>query len=422
MKNKNLFWIFALNAMVYWLQDFEGLPGYCLFNHFKTDLHWTQEKVQFVTALLALAWIPKILWGFLIDNYRTKKFWIAITLIVDFVTILCLGIYSLPLIVLLTLIFFNNTDSAIRDVTADAIMCKEGKKYNLTGKIQSCQWITITLSGIVTSLLGGYLADHYDYRIGFLLVLPFYFICVLPLLMYKESKKPSKEECCGNCKFILECAGNENNICDGYGERYIKKTFIDIIKPYKELFKNKSFLLLSLFIFLYKFSPGFGTALTYIQINNFKWSYSLLGRLDAISMIMAIFGYLIYGKISEKINIKKWLIISVWVGALSTLLYLYFTPISSIAYRVLFSGIGAFFQLLLLDLMAKKTIRGLEAATFAFFCGINNLANTASGLIGAWFLHIMNLNYLIIISALFGFVCLSVINKVNFNKEGTDVS
>lgn len=417
INNKNLFWIIALNSIIYWLQDFKGLPGLSLFKHFKEDLHWSPEKLMLVTSLLGLAWIPKILWGVMIDNYFSKKMWIAFTLIVDFLTVLFLGLWTLPLVVLLTLIFFHNTDSAIRDVAADSIMCIEGKKRNLTGKIQSCQWIALALSAMVTSLLGGYIADHYSYQVGFLLVIPFYLICVIPLLMYKETKKSSVEESCISCKFILECSGDENNICDGYQERYIQKSFKDKLKPYKELFKNKSFLWTSLFIFLYVLAPGFGTPLMFIQRDTFKWSFSFMGMLGVFTSIAGIIGYLIYGKISQKINIKKWMIASVFIGATTTLFYLYFTPTSAIIYGILFSLIGAGFSLLKLDFMAKKTIRGLEAATFAFFCGINNLGGTLSNLTGAWLLQLVGLKMLIIISALFGFICLLVINKINFKEE-----
>jgi len=412
MKIKNIFWIFALNACVYWLQDFEGLPGLSLFKHFKEDLHWSPEKLMMISSLLALAWIPKILWGFFVDNYLSKRTWIAITLIIDMLTVLFLGLWSLPLVVLLTLIFFNNTESAIRDVTADAIMCIEGKRHNLTGKIQSCQWTSLTVCSIVTSLLGGYIADHYSYQIGFLLIIPFYLLCVVPLLMYKEVKPETCEQKCGNCEHNDVCDLSKYNVCSDYKEYRENTSFIEKLKPYKQLFTNKTFLWIGVFILLYNFSPGFGVPLQYIERDQFKWSFQFMGMLGAICSVASIMGYLIYGKISEHINIRKWIIGSVFLGATTTLAYLYFTPVSAIVYGIVFSIVGAFLQLIMLDFMARKTIKGLEATTFACLCGITNLGGMLSNFAGAGLLHIVGLKWLIIVSAITSFACLTIVRKI----------
>lgn len=380
---KNLFWIYALNSLVYWIQDFEGLPGLSLFKYFKENLNWSPEKLMIVSSLLGLAWIPKILWGILIDNYLSKKTWIVITLIIDSLTVLFLGIWSLPLVIVLTLIFFNNSDSAIRDVATDAIMCVEGKKHNITGKIQSVQWISITASSILTSFLGGYIADHYDYRIGFLLILPFYLLCIIPLINYKENKSTRT-----------------------------KNNFILKIKNYILIFKNKNYLWVCLFILLYNFSPSFGTSLVYIERDVFKWSYQFKGILGAIGSISAIIGFICYAKISSKINPKKWLFAGILIGTFITLCYLYYTPISAIVYSIVFSFIGSFFRLISLDVMAKNSISKLEASSFALLCGVSNLGGFISLQSGAFLLPLLGLKKLIVVSAILGMLGLLVINKL----------
>lgn len=318
-------------------------------------------------------------------KYWPKKTWITISILIDIVTVLFLGIWSLPLVLLITMMFVNSTDSAIRDVAVDGIMCVEGKKRHITGKIQAIQWISITFAAIITGLAGGYIADHFDYRIGFLGLIPFYILMFVPIYFYKE-KTPKRKPV----------------------------QWTQILTPYKKILKHKSFLWACLFLFLYKFSPSFGTPLSYIQRDSFQWSYQFMGVLETIASILSIVGAFIYFKISKKINIKKWLYISVFLGALISLSYLYYTPITAVAYLALYSFIGMGIHLMILDWMAKSSINGLEATTFALLCGINNLsAGTASSFSGAFLYPIVGLSWLIILSAITSFMCLPIIKKLN---------
>jgi len=384
MKNK-LIWIYCVSALCYFIQGVEGLPSLSIFKYLKEVLLYPPEKIMILNSIIGLAWIPKIVWGILIDKFLTKKVWILFSLIIDILTVLFLGIWSLPLIIVITLMFLNSTNSAIRDVAVDGIMCVEGKKYKETGKIQSCQWVFITLAAIITGLLGGYLADHYSYQVAFLLLIPFYLLLLIPLYFYKEYKPKEK----------------------------IKKLF-----NYKKLLTNKSFLITCLFLFLYKFSPSFGTPLSYLERDSFKWSFQFMGVLSTISSVISIFGAILYWKLCKKINIKKWLYYSVFLGVITTLSYLYYTQITAIIYLIIYSLVGMFIHLIIMDWMAKSSVSGLEASTFALLCGINNFAaGTASSFCGAWLYPVLGLSPLIILSALTSFLCLPLINKLKINES-----
>jgi hypothetical protein len=115
---------------------------------------------------------------------------------------------------------------------------------------------------------------------------------------------------------------------------------------------------------------------------------------------------------SQRIKIKKWLYISVFLGAITTLSYLYYRPVTAVIYDVLYSLIGMFIFLMVMDFMARNTVPGLEATSFALLCSISNLALVASNLSGAFFLPLMGLKWLIILSSLTSFLCLFLINKI----------
>lgn len=384
--NKKLFWVFALSSAVYFNQGIESLPAQGLFYYLKETLNFSPQKIMFLGSITTIAWLVKPVIGYLIDNFFNKRFWIFAALILDIILVFFLGVLSLPIFLIVGMLIMNSTNAAFRDVSVDGIMCVEGKANNATGKIQSVQWISISAAGLISGILGGYIAHRWDYRAGFLCLIPFYFIA-LPITYFYKEPQESK------------------------GAYYQRSLGTDL----KKLFIDKKLLIVALFIFLYKFSPSFGTPLFFIQRDEFGWGKIWIGALGSIGMVFQILGALVYYKFSQRINIKKWLYISVFLGALTTLSYLYYTPVTAIIYDILYSLIGMFIFIMVLDFMARSTINGLEATSFAFLCSISNLALVASNLSGAALFPLIGLRWLIVISSLASFLCLLLINKIRLS-------
>ncbi|MDP2927644.1 MAG: MFS transporter [Candidatus Omnitrophota bacterium] len=380
MKNKKLFWIFALSSAVYFTQGIEGLPAQGLFYYLKETLNFSPEKIMLIGSLTTFAWLVKPLIGYLIDNLFSKRAWIFISLALDIIFVLFLGLMHLPLFILVALLIISSGNAAFRDVAVDGIMCVEGKKYQATGKIQSIQWISILIAGLFTGIGGAFIAQKWGYQVGFLCLVPIYLLVGLPAYFYQEEKTEKKHS----------------------------TLFTDL----KRLFSDKKILIIGLFIFLYKYSPSFGTPLFFIQRDSFKWGKMWIGTLGTISTVFGVIGALLYYKFSQKINIKKWLYYSVFLGGLTTLSYLYYTPVTAVAYDVVYSFLGMFIFLMVMDFMARHSVRGLEATSFALLCSINNLAGVSSNLSGAFLLPLVGLKWLIVLSALTSFLCLFLINKI----------
>ncbi|MDP2943843.1 MAG: MFS transporter [Candidatus Omnitrophota bacterium] len=366
----------------------EGLPSQGLFYYLKETLHFSPQKIMLLGSITTLAWLVKPFIGYLIDNFFNKKIWIFIALAVDIVLVLFLGLFSLPIILLVAFLLINSTNTAFRDVAVDGIMCVEGKIYNATGKIQSIQWMSISVSGLITGIGGGIIAQKWGYQAAFLCLIPIYCLVAIPAIFYQENPSLKKES-------------SSNSL------------FRDL----KQLLTNKNLLIVSLFIFLYRYSPSFGTPLFFIQRDVFKWNKVWIGVLSTIGTVFEISGALLYYKVSQKINIKKWLYISVFFGALTSLSYLYYTPVTAVIYNVLYSLFGMFIFLMVMDFMARSTIKGLEATSFALICSFSNLALTASNLSGAFLLPVIGLKWLIVLSSLTSFLCLFLINKIDYRSS-----
>lgn len=337
---------------------------------------------MFISSLTISAWLVKPLIGYVIDNVFDKKAWIFIALVFDIFLALLLGFAKLPLIILITALVLNSTNTAFRDVAVDGVMCVEGKKFGITGKIQSVQWISINVAALLTGIGGGVIAEKWGYQAAFLCLIPVYLAVGVIAFFFVEDK-----------------AGNNNS----------SRLFQDL----KKLFTDKRLLIIGLFIFLYKYSPSFGTPLFFIQRDTFKWGKVWIGTLGSISTVFGIIGSLLYYKFSQKINLTRWLFISVFVGAVATLSYLYYTPVTAVAYDVVYSFMGMFIFLMIMDFMARNTVKGLEATSFALLASISNLALVASNLSGAFLLKEgIPLTWLIVISSLTSFLCLPLISRI----------
>jgi predicted MFS family arabinose efflux permease len=335
-----------------------------------------------IGSITTFAWLVKPAIGYLIDNYLNKRAWIFVSLLIDIILVLFLGLLKFPVFILVGMLIFNSTNAAFRDVAVDGIMCVEGKKYKATGKIQSVQWISISVAGLFTGIGGGLIAEKWGYQAGFLFLIPIYILVGLTAYLYKEDDEVK-----------LEVSAI---------------TLADL----KKLLTNKQMLIVALFIFLYKYSPSFGTPLFFIQRDTFKWGKIFIGALATISTVFGIIGSALYYRFSQRIRMKKWLFYSVFLGAVTTLCYIYYTPVTAVIYEVVFSFVGMFIFLMVLDFMARSSMKGLEATSFALLCSFSNLALVTSNLSGAFLLPLVGLKWLIVLSALTSFLCLPLINKI----------
>lgn len=376
-----LFWLYLLSASIYFLQGVEGLPDTAFFFYLKENLNYSESQIMFLSALIPLAWLIKPVLGFFIDKFRfSKKIWILLAILVSVLCTVGVGIFTwLPLVIGLMILI--NFASAVRDVSNDGMMCVEGKKFGITGKIQSIQWIAITLASILVGVGGGWIAEHWSYKTAYLLLLPIYIGIFWLASQYKETT--TKEI-----------------------------STLSFWQTLKALFTDSNLLLVACFIFLFKFAPSFGTPLTFIMRDEFGWSKLWIGTMATIGAVCSIIGAAFYYKYSTKLDLRLCLKWAVGLGATTTLGYLYFTPVTAVVYDCINGFLGMGVTLMLLDLMARNAKTGLEATSFALLCSVSNLANTADNLVGGWLFPIMGLQGLIIIAAFCSFLCFPLIKRI----------
>ncbi|RLG10662.1 hypothetical protein DRN69_08720 [Candidatus Pacearchaeota archaeon] len=392
MKNKTNY-LYFLIGIIYFVQGIKSLPSQPLFYYFKETLNMSASKIMYITSIVSLAWFIKPLWGFLSDNkplfgYRRKSY-IILSAVLGIICCLFIGLIpSLPIFLLIGFLILESLSGAVRDVAIDGISVEEGKVRNLTGAFQSVSWGSLTVATMFTGLVGGYIAEKWDYHIAFLLVILFLLGIIITTLYYQEPKRESSS-----------------------------LSLFFSLKALVSIFKNKQFLLSSIFLFCLWFSPAVGTPIMFKLRDELHLSKIYIGFLATVGSFFGIIGALIYWKISKKINLKKWLKIGIVISSISTWAYLFLNNISVVIYTIIFGISGMFIQLLIMDYMARICPSGSESTIFALLCSILNFSGFLSVLLGAKLYSIVGYNWLIIISGLFTFICLLFVKFLKINND-----
>lgn len=369
-----------MSALVYFNQGIGALTSQPLFFYLKENLGLAPPTVMYLSSVTTIPWMIKPLYGWISDTfplfgYRRRSYLILGSML-GTGTALLIGLPAvLPLTVLVILLVVDSLGGAMKDVAVDGIMVEEGQRHEITGKIQSIQWGSLTFATVITGAAGGWIAEHFDYRLSFLLV------ALVPAAV------------AGLALF--------------YQEEPVDRLARAI--PLKEVLKNKRLLLSMLFLFLFWFSPSFGVPVQFKMRDDLHFSRLTMGWLSTLGSSCSILGAIWYWKTNQTLDLKKWLVISVIVSGLSTFAYLYLTRVTVVLYAVVFGIFSMAIQLIVMDFAARICPKGKEATTFALITSVLNLGMFLSNIAGGKLYALVGYQGLVIISGVATFLCLPLI-------------
>jgi len=387
-------------AAVYFfsLNGIGALPQLGLSFLLKDKIHFMPAQMAYFQALTLLAWVIKPLWGLISDCLpiagSRRKSYLLITSFVAGASWLALAFtptYTAGNILLF--ISIGYLAYAFQDVVTDGLMVEVGQPIHMTGQFQSVQWSAVYLGMILTALVGGYLSELAQTgRLAFQSI--FGITASFPLLtlfiaafLIKEPPKPELQ----------------------------KEAFLEL----KQAFQQKDIWLLSLFLFLWNFSPSIGAPFFYYSVDTLKFSGSFLGYLGAVAAVGSLAGSILYGVYLAKLPVRKLLIFSALAGVLMTLFNLVFFMPALISHPLLLKGIAlvsnlllgcvsAFIVLILFNLAAITSPQYAGGTIFALLMSFFNLGLMASSALGGFLFPILGLKPLIWISSFFTLFALLV--------------
>jgi predicted MFS family arabinose efflux permease len=331
---------------------------------------WSPLEISASLSVLDVPWVIKPLYGLVSDflplgGYRRRPYLFLASLSAA-AAFAWVGTLTTPGQIVPALVV-TAIAMAIASTVCGGLLVENGQRLNASDAFVNQQWLWFNVASVVTSVLGGALIEMFSAR-GALRIAA-WIAAAAPLAVIAS----------------LRLVHEERAVIDREG-------FARGLRALLAAFRSRDLWLIGAFLFLYYFSPGFGTPLYFELTDTLKFSQGFIGVLAAIGAAGWIIGGLWYRFQLWRMPSRFLLNFSLLLGVVSTLAYLLLSgPVTAVAIY-LFSGAAAMVaNVATLSLAAKVCPKGAEGFTFAALMSVINLAAPLSDTIGAaLYEHVFN--------------------------------
>ena len=282
--------------------------------------------------------------------------------------------YTTALILLMSCSF----TLAFADVMTDALMVDTGRPLGLTGSFQSIQWAAMGLALTLAHLGGGYLSEYAAPQTAFLVCGFFPLVTLMATLFFVHEAPIS------------------------LGEEQVRQT----TRALKTAIRSRTVWGVAGFLFVWNFSPLFGTPLLYYERDILQFSKIYIGTLGALTNAAGLVGALIFFFFFRNVQLNRLLFIAVSLGVVSTLSFLGLVGHKSA--MIIFLSYGLISQithLAILDLAARSCPARVEGTVFALLMSALNIGRSGSNALGGWLYDQTGFVPLVFISTAFTALC-----------------
>jgi PAT family beta-lactamase induction signal transducer AmpG len=423
MKNKPNIKPWAWVPSLYFAQ---GLP-YIIVISVSTiiykNLGLSNANITFYTGWLYLPWVIKPFWSPIVDNFRTKRFWIITTQLIMGVLLAMAGL-TIPApdfvrwsLIIFWLIAFS---SATHDIAADGFYMlglKTHQQSFFVG-IRNTFWRIAAISGQggLVYLSGVLISHNMTARNTWLILLAGAGIIYFLVGIYH--------------KFIMPRPAVDETRSLSEGKDALRK----YLRTFLDFFKRKNIIIFVLFILFYRLGEAQLTKLAQpflldgidkggLGLNNEQvgWAYGTLG------MVGLILGGILGGIAVSKHGLKFWFWPMVFAINLPDLLYVFlahFQPESFLLIQsfVALEQFGYGFGFTAFTLYLIYFVQGENKTShYAFATGLMALGMMAPGMLSGWIQELLNYERFFIwvcICTIPGFLIIPFIKiDKNFGKE-----
>jgi len=344
------------------------------------SLGWSTVQVTAFLSIPNLPWLIKPVFGLISDCLplfgSRRRAYLLLANAGGVVAYGCMLFLATPGALALPLLLTGYA-MAVASTLCGGLLVEGGQRYGNSGALVSQQWLWFNIATVLTSLAGGELVEHFS-PIGALhSAAGVASLAPIPVL------------------FAVWRLAEEATV-----KARLKQRLRSIIQA----LKTRRLWLIGFVLFLYQFSPGFGTPLYYHMTDDLHFSQSLIGELGAVSALGWILGALLLRGFLRRCGTRRLLYLGIVLGSFSTLSFLLLQgPVSGVLVN-LGSGLSSMVTTVAaLTLAAESCPDGAEGFAFAGLMSLMNLADPVSNNSGAWlFEHVFDdrLPPLIFVSAI----------------------
>jgi MFS family permease len=339
-----------------------GIVWQPLAHFLKETQGWDTVQIASSLAVLDVPWVIKPLYGLVSDflplaGYRRRSYLLLASL-AAIGAFAWVGMLSAPSEIVSALVV-TAVAMAIASTVCGGLLVETGQRLGATGTFVNQQWIWFNIAGLAAALTGGWLVEILSARDALRVAAwiaaaaPVAMILVLGLVEEKRA-------------------------------RIDREGFVLGIRALAAAFRSRDLWLIGAFLFLYYFSPGFGTPLYFELTDRLHFTQAFIGVLSAVSSAGWIAGGLLMRFVLPRMPIRMLLNVSLWVGVAGTLSYLALAgPVSAIVIYFFFGAALMMANLATLSLAAAVCPARAEGFTFAALMSVINFASPLSDVIGA---------------------------------------
>jgi len=356
-------WFFAIVYVVEGIgQAKSGVVWQPLTYFLKQTQGWDAVKISVSLAVLDLPWIIKPLYGAISDfvplfGYRRRFYLIAanIAAVLAFAWVAVLSTTAM----LIPALTVTAGAMAISSTLCGALLVETGQKHAASASFVSQQWLWFNIAQMGAVLLAGGLIEILS-PIGALHAAG-WIAAAAPLAVIASVWLIDES------RARLDLAA-------------LRQRMAALLSA----FRTRNLWLVAGFLFLYYFSPGFGTPLYFQMSDRLKFSQGFIGVLSSIGAGGWILGGLLYRWKLQGIDKPTLLRLSIVGGVITTLSYLALNGPATAVMIWLISGVaGMIATIATLSLAAESCPEGAEGFAFAGLMSIINLTNPLSDTLGS---------------------------------------
>jgi len=323
---------------------------------------WSPVEISASLAVLDVPWVIKPLYGLISDflplaGYRRRSYLLLASLAAS-AAFAWVGMLTAPGAIIPALVV-TALAMAVASTVCGGLLVENGQRLNASDTFVNQQWLWFNVAAVVAALLGGWLIDVLSAQNA--LRVAAWIAAAAPLAVIAS----------------LGLIHEQRATIDRAG-------FVRGLGALLAAFRSRDLWLIGAFLFLYYFSPGFGTPLYFELTDTLKFSQGFIGMLSAIGAMGWIAGALLYRYLLWRLTTRSLLNLSLVLGVVGTLAYLVMVgPLSAVAIYFFFGIASMMANVATLSLAAVVCPKGAEGFTFAALMSVINLASPLSDTIGA---------------------------------------
>ena len=347
----------------------------------KTQHGWSVLQIATSLAVLDVPWVVKPLYGLVSDflplfGYRRRSY-LLVSNLAAVIAFIGVAQVATPAPIIFALVL-TSIAMAISSTLCGALLVENGQRHDASAAFVNQQWLWFNGAVAATSLLGGGLIEWFS-PTG-----------ALHMAAWIAAGAPLT---------VLACLHLVTEQRAGLDRAALRQRLDGLLNT----FRSRTLWLVAVFLFLYYFSPGFGTPLYFYMTDHLHFSQGLIGALSAVSALGWVAGGLTYRWLLARMATPRLLRLSIVLGTAATLAFLAMVdPVSGVIIYFLNGMAGMIANVATLTLAAEHCPQRAEGFAFAALMSVINLATPTADASGAFlYEHVFasHLAPLIVISA-----------------------